>query len=358
MPITTLLADISQNFLEAVTRGEVWGGLILGLALWFVRRAVRPETRWQEVLQRMIGIGSVLALAYSAIFLVGETLGLAAVARVIADKGGRLAIVLVSAYLGWEFLELLITHIGERLRQEAPPEIDRRVDTVESLVRWVGRVAILTIATAMVLDIFDINIAPLVAGAGVLGLAVSLGSQQLVQDLIAGLFLILEDQFRVGDGVQIAGIAGTVEEVTLRTTTVRDFHGNLHIIPNSQIKIVTNRTRDWSRAVAEVGVAYDSDLEKVMEVLNQVGQAVYEENQEVFLEVPTASGPETLGDSAITFRLLARVQAGQHWGIQRQMRRRIKEAFDAAGITIPFPQMDVHLDYGPLPDQPPDTSQG
>ncbi len=314
-------------------------GLIILLLL--LRRIVRGETWMFRVGRRGGSLVLVGLIGYVLIRLLADTFGFAA--GEVQDVFVRVMLIVLFAYVGWEAVELAVSVLKSRWpRYEAVDE--RRVVTIGNVVRWTGRVVILFSAAAMMLDVFDINIAPLLTGAGVVGLAVGLGAQKLVQDFIAGIFILLEDQFHVGDGVEIAGISGVVEEMTLRVTKVRDFNGILHIIPNSEISTVSNKTRDWARAIAEVGVAYDSDLGHVLDVLTEVGKTLYEENPDnIFLEPPIPLGPEALADSSINFRLVARVKGGQQWTAQRIMRRRIKEAFDRAGIEIPFPQVDVHM---------------
>ena len=324
-----------------LSRGEIWGLLILAVVLWWARHRIPGPEHVRRIANRTLSLGVALSLAY-ALLLVAETLLLLDIGALFR-VGGRLLLVGLLTYAGWELLEAGAAYAIARIPTRDEFQ-ERRLRTAQSLTLWVGRVLILFVATAMILDIFQVNIAPLVAGAGVVGLALGLGSQKLMQDIIAGFFILVEDQFRVGDSIQVAGVGGTVEEMSLRVTKVRDFNGVLHFIPNSEITQVANRTRAWARAIAEVGVAYDSNLAQVESTLIQVGQALYEENPDgIFLEQPFPLGPEALGDSAITFRLVARVRPGKQWDAQRIMRRRIKEAFDAAGITIPFPQMDVHL---------------
>ena len=329
---------------ELLGRGDVWGLIILALVLWWARYRVPGPAAIRRIATRTLSLGALLSLIY-ALLLTAETL-LGLDMKALFRVGGRLLLVVLLGYASWELLETGVIYAIGRIpvRDEFQ---ERRLHTAQSLTLWVGRVVLLFIAIAMILDIFQVNIAPLVAGAGVVGLALGLGSQKLMQDIIAGLFILVEDQFRVGDSVQVAGVAGTVEGMSLRATKVRDFNGVLHFIPNSEITQVANRTRAWARAIAEVGVSYESNLAQVESTLIQVGRALYEENPDnMFLEQPFPLGPEALGDSAITFRLVARVRPGKQWDAQRLMRRRIKEAFDAANITIPFPQMDVHLKQG------------
>ena len=221
---------------------------------------------------------------------------------------------------------------------------EKRGRTISQLVRGVGRVVVIAGALLLTIDIF-MDIAPILGGAAILGLAVSFGAQSLVKDVITGFFMLIEDQFAVGDVVQVAGLGGVVEEVTLRVVKLRDLEGNLHIIPNGEIKAVTNRTRGWSRAVVDIGVAYDSDVDQVLEVVAEESRRLADEDRWAALldGKPEVSGVESLGDNAVVVRALLRTSPGQQWAVAREFRRRIKIRLDAEGIDIPFPQRTVHL---------------
>lgn len=223
---------------------------------------------------------------------------------------------------------------------------EKRGQTVAQLLRSVGRVTILLIGMLLTLNLF-INIGPLLAGAGILGLAVSFGAQSLVKDVIAGFFQLLENQFAVGDVIDAAGKEGVVERMNLRVVQLRDTYGNVHIIPNGQITVVTNKTKGWSRGVVDVGVAYESDLDRAIAVLQEeaVGLAHTPEWVARFDGDPEVVGVQSLGDSSVVIRTLLRVQPGKQWEVMREFRRRVKLRFDKEGIEIPFPQQVVrHID--------------
>jgi len=199
----------------------------------------------------------------------------------------------------------------------------------------------------LVLGEFGIDLKPILAGAGILGLAVGFGAQTLVKDVITGFFILLENQIRVGDTVTAAGCTGVVEAVNLRTTVLRDFDGTTHIIPNSAITVVTNATRDWSRALLDVGVAYKEDTDRCELVLREVGASI--EKDVAFAK--KLIGPfEYLGvvkfdDSAVVLRVLVKTQAHDGPAVLRELRRRVKKAFDKAGIEIPLPHVKVIRDH-------------
>jgi len=220
---------------------------------------------------------------------------------------------------------------------------EQRVKTLAGLVRTVGVVFVLLIAFFMVLDGVGVNIGPLLAGAGVLGLAFSFGAQSLVKDVISGLFILFEDQLGVGDVVRIGEAGGMVEKMTLRVIVLRDLQGAVHIIPNGSINTVTNLTRTWSRAVLEIGVSYGEDVDRVMEVMRDIGREFQEDPEwgPLLVEDISVPGIESFGDSAVVIRMVAKTLPLKQWDAARELRRRIKKRFDAEGIVIPFPQRVV-----------------
>ncbi len=252
----------------------------------------------------------------------------------------------VLAVLGWWGIGRVSTFLERWL----PEDEVRRKDllTLLHVGRATGRVLVLFLAGLIVLRAFGVDITPLLASAGILGLALGLGGQTLVQDLIGGLFILLENQFDVGDVIEVNGIAGAVERMTLRATYLRDLQGRLHLIPNGEIRTVTNMTREWSRAVVEVGVGYEADLDRTAQVLEEVCRGLYEdpEWQEKLLEAPQVVGVIALADSAVVFRIMAKTRPGQHWGVTRELLRRVKLALDEAGIPIPYPRREIWLHQG------------
>jgi small conductance mechanosensitive channel len=221
---------------------------------------------------------------------------------------------------------------------------EKRGRTLSQLLRGIGRIVAVALAILLTINVF-MDIGPILAGFGILGLAVSFGAQSLVKDIIAGFFMLLENQFAVGDVIEVAGKSGTVEKMTLRVVALRDLKGTVHIVPNGEIKVVSNMTRGWSRAVIDIGIAYDADLDTALRVVRDEAARFSEEPEwksqlDTPLEVP---GVESLGDSAVVIRVLARTQPGLQWGVAREFRRRIKMRLDREGLEIPFPQRRVHV---------------
>src|SRR5690349_9725697 len=206
---------------------------------------------------------------------------------------------------------------------------ERRGQTIAQLLRSVGRVVVLTIAILLTFNVF-IDIGPILAGAGILGLAVSFGAQSLVKDVISGFFILFENQFAIGDVIEAAGKEGVVERMNLRVVQLRDTNGNVHVLPNGQISVVTNKTKGWSRGVVDVGVAYEADIDKAIAVLKSEALSLAADPDWAwrFDGEPEVIGVQSLGDSSIQIRTLLRTQAGKQWEVMREFRRRVKLRFD------------------------------
>jgi small conductance mechanosensitive channel len=200
-----------------------------------------------------------------------------------------------------------------------------------------------TIAGLMILRELGLDITPLIAGAGVAGVALGLGAQTLVRDVIGGFLILLEDQFAVGDTIQVGDIGGAVEKMTLRATFLRDMEGTLHVIPNGEMRIVSNLTKNWSRAMVDLGVAYEEDIGRVVAALGKIGQDIYQDKElaPLLLEEPTVTGVEALGDWAVTVRIMVKTKPGKQWDVARELRRRVKESFEREGIEMPYPRREV-----------------
>ncbi len=218
---------------------------------------------------------------------------------------------------------------------------EQRVDALSSVLRSVVSFVVGAIAGFMVLGAVGIDLRPLLAGAGILGLAVGFGAQSLVKDFLSGVFILVEDQFGVGDVVEIdAQAQGVVELVSLRTTRLRAVDGTVWHVPNGQIAKVGNKSQLWSRSLLDVEVAYDTDIEQAKQVIQATADELWKSKDSI-LERPDLWGVEALGTNGVTIRLVVKTTPAEQWRISRLLRERIKAAFDAAGIEIPFPQQTV-----------------
>ena len=221
---------------------------------------------------------------------------------------------------------------------------EKRGRTISHLLRSVGRVVIITLAILLTFNVF-INIAPILAGAGILGLAVSFGAQSLVRDVITGFFFLVENQFSIGDVIGAAGKGGVVEKMTLRVVVLRDLDGSLHIIPNGEIKVVSNKTRGWSRAVVDISVPHTEDLDKTLAVVqDEADRFSSDPVWGVQLDGPVeVLGVESITESSVVIRTLLKTQPGSQWSVAREFRRRLKNRFSRETIDSPYQARRVQV---------------
>ncbi|MGW5104200.1 mechanosensitive ion channel family protein [Streptomyces sp. NPDC004100] len=232
-----------------------------------------------------------------------------------------------------------------RDRSRASRRREQRARTIGSVLGSVVTIVLALLGTAMILDQVGIALGPLLASAGVVGLAIGFGAQSLVADYLSGLLIMFEDQYGVGDTVDLGEAVGEVEHVGLRLTHVRDLNGGLWHIRNGEVLRVRNDSQDWARAVLDVAVAYDSHLDTVYQVLEDTGRALRQDPAftDLLLEDPSVWGVQSLDADGVVVRLAVKTVPLQQWGVTRELRRRVKEALDTAGIDIPFPQRTIWL---------------
>jgi small-conductance mechanosensitive channel len=268
-----------------------------------------------------------------------------AVMNVLASQlaviGLRTALIVIVAFFLTRLLRRAVRRMeGKVAEQTSPMRALQRTETLTKVLGSAGIVVIWTVAGIYVLSGLGYDLAPLLAGVGIIGLAVGFGAQDLVKDVVNGFFILLEDQYGVGDVVQInQEAAGKVEQLTLRVTGLRDIDGTMHFVSNGSIDHVANRTKDWSRAVIDVGVSYSADPAQVRRVLEKVSSDAKESGEAggSLYEPPQVLGVEALGEYEVVWRVLAETKPGRQWDVGRQLRERIKDELDAEGIEIPFP---------------------
>jgi len=270
---------------------------------------------------------------------------------VVVAHGIRIVIILVACAVFYRLILLIVGRIRKAVEDDDPDsqsEVEKRAETLGRIIQQVSSVILVAVAGMLVMNELGFEIGPLIAGAGIAGLAVGFGAQNLVRDVITGFFILLENQIRVGDVVEIAGKSGLVEEMNLRTTVLRDLDGNVHVIPNGAVETVTNKTREWSRIVIDVGVAYKENVDEVMKVLEQIGKTMEEdaEYKRSILEPLTILGVNDFADSAVMIRVMFKTRPLKQWEIGRELRRRIKNRFDELGIEIPFPHVTLYAGEG------------
>jgi small-conductance mechanosensitive channel len=313
---------------------------------------------WLGRLRSLVRRSVQLLLFIVAAVVLVQVIGIPGVHRItreevlgwLAGPGFRILLIVVSAWVLVRGLQIVAHNLQLLMLARGEPTRDRgehrkRVTTVMNLLRVVSTVAVVSLAVLMVLAAIRVNITPILTGAGIAGLAVGFGAQNLVRDVISGFFLILEDQVRVGDVVSINGKGGLVESIRLRTIALRGLDGTVHVIPNGAITELSNMTKDYSFAVLDVGVAYKEDVDRVTDVLGAVGAELQADPAfgPRILEPLEILGVDAFADSAVVIKVRFKTIPIQQWNVGREMRRRIKRAFDAQGIEIPFPHLSVYF---------------
>ena len=259
----------------------------------------------------------------------------------VRDRAPKLVVILVLAFVFVRLLGIItnkVVALAERNSSRGTVRA-QQVKTVAGVIHSAGVFFILFFAFMQVLDAFSFNIAPLLASAGIVGLAIGFGAQTLVKDVINGFFILAENQFEVGDTIKAAGVSGSVEEITMRRTILRDADGTLHIVPNSQIQIVSNATRDWSQVNMHVSVDYSENSDRIVGLLKDVAVEFYNEpiyKQDVVAE-PQVHGIERVRGTEVDYLMTVKVRPGKQYGVARELRRRIKTCFEQQKIKAGAP---------------------
>ena len=253
-------------------------------------------------------------------------------------------ILLVVRYFGTTIIDKIIRKAIISDRYATPQAEKMREDTLISILSAILKIGIWIFGTMLILAQLGVNIGPLIAGASVAGIAIGFGAQAIVRDFVSGIFIILENRYRVGDTIKLAGITGTVEAITVRQTVVRDYEGNKHFIPNGIIEVTSNLSMDFSNLVLDIDIAYDANIETVKKIVNRVCQDLSQDSEfkSLILESPAFLRVQNFGAHAVVIRITGRLKPGTQWKVAGEMRLRLKEAFDKNKIEIPYPQLVVH----------------
>ena len=257
-----------------------------------------------------------------------------------ANEDIRLFVKALAIILGSWIFTYLINLVLLRVvfaRRDGKVLESKRVITLAALLRSLVKYVVFFVAFVMVLGIYNVPTASLLASAGVAGLAIGFGAQSLIKDIISGFFIIFEDQYTVGEHIRTANLEGVVEEIGLRATRLKDFNGSLHFIPNGLIDVVTNFSRGKIRAMADVGIAYEEDVDKALTVISEACAKLAQEMDSI-VEGPTVLGVTKLAEYEVSIRVVAFAKPGEQWAVERAILKKIKEHLDKAGIEIPYPR--------------------
>ena len=259
----------------------------------------------------------------------------------ILGKGIKIILIFLVIKVLTKIIYIIIDRTVYRRKKSIFSVDEKKINTLTAVLKNIVKYIFYFIGIVMVLDMFNINTASILATAGIGGLAIGFGAQSLVKDIITGFFILFEDQFSVGDYIKVGEFEGIVEELGVRVTKLRDFSGELHIIPNSNIGTVTNKTRGAMRALIKVSVAYEENIDHVIRVLDDLCREIKETNENI-VDGPTILGISNLGEYGMDLTIVAKTNPMDQWGVERELRKKIKEAFDKENIEIPYPKRVVY----------------
>jgi small conductance mechanosensitive channel len=341
-----LAAFAAMGIYAAVSVAEI------GLRWYSVEVAPKTKSGLDDIIVAALRWAVPIMAAILGLFLVLDMIGygVPAVNRWLAQHGGKIALLIVlgvAIILGATLAipKAIRTAVLRSRAEQTDEEINKRAETLSSVLTAAVQVVVILVIGFMLLSELGINITPILTGVGVVGIAIGFGAQSLVKDIIAGLFIIMENQYRKGDVVRIADVAGLVEDINLRRTILRDLDGIVHVVPNGEIRVASDFTKGWSRVNMNISVSYNTDLEKAIAVINRVGAELAREPQwaPLILTPPQALRVDKLGDSGIEIKILGDTKPIEQWKVMGELRLRLKKAFDEEGIEIPWPHTKVYF---------------
>jgi small conductance mechanosensitive channel len=261
------------------------------------------------------------------------------------SQGIRIVLILILMFIALKLIRVISNRIFSFFRKKKEEEeFQKRAETLQSVIRFVLSITIITVAVVMILGELGIEIGPILAAAGVIGVAIGFGAQNLVKDFLSGFFILLEDQFRIGDWVAVGGVSGLVEKINLRITVLRDLNGNVHFIRNGYIDVTTNMTKEFSRYIFDIGVAYREDVDEVIAVMKEVDEELRNDPayaQDIYAPIEIL-GLDQFADSALVIKAYTTTKPSSQWKIGREFKRRLKKRFDDLNIEIPFPHVTLY----------------
>lgn len=364
--IETVDVLIKRVFSAAFIVLGIFSGVrvVAAVLKWYaIEIAVKTRTALDDTLVAVLRFGIPIIAGLLGVVLLLDIFGFPVelVKDWLAAHGSRLGLIigisiLALFALGASVPKAIERTVGLGKAGESPDEVKKRAETLSGVLVTSSQVLVIAIAIFMLLAEIDVNIAPVLAGAGVAGVAIGFGAQSLIKDIIAGVFIISDNQYRVGDVARIADISGLVEEINLRRTVLRDLDGVVHFVPNGEIRVASNLTRGWSRVNMNISVGYGEDLDRVIAVINRVGNELAQDPAwaPFIIKAPQALRVDNLGDSGIEIKILGDTKPMKQWDVMGELRLRLKRTFDKEGIEIPWPHTKVY--FGNSPPQTPKGS--
>lgn len=360
--------EIGRGFHAAFILLAAYGGIAVlnSLYRWFKVEVVsKTQTVLDDWIVGALRIVTPILIMLAAILAILELFNIdtGAVKDWLVVHGTRIGIILVLSVaalflLGFAGSKAVRTFVARGAPGQAEDEVRKRADTLSNVLITAAQVFIIVIAAFIILSEVGINIGPILAGAGVVGIAIGFGAQSLVKDIIAGVFIIMENQYRVGDVVKIADISGLVEQINLRRTVLRDLDGIVHTVPNGEIRVASNYTKEWSRVNLNISVSYGTDLDRAIAVINRVCQEMAKEPEwaALIIKTPQVLRVDNLGDSGIDLKIVGDTKPIRQWDVMGEIRKRVKKTFDEEGIEIPWPHTKIFFGNA-IPAQPDDIKQ-
>ncbi len=275
------------------------------------------------------------------------------IATWLTTSGLKIVGILLGLFILYEMSNWVVTWMEKFVPEKDPiqaVEARKRARTLGKILRHALVIVLVFVALLTILGEVGIQLAPLLATAGIGALAIGFGAQSLVKDVISGFFIILENQFSIGDAVEIAGVSGVVESVNLRTTVLRDLDGRVHTVPNGEIKVVSNLSKEWSRSVLDIGISYRENVDEVIDLLAQIGKELMSEEtyRTAILEPPQILGVEKLAESQVVLRMIVKTMPLKQWEVGRELRKRLHRRFKERGIQTPYPHQILIWENQPI----------
>ncbi len=345
-------------YVAYVALGSYGGVNLLNAVFRWYSEEVAPKTK-TALDDKLVGFLKVITPSIAIVMLLYATLEIVGIETGpfkdwLTNHGPRMALIVGMSIFALLLRGRVVTAglkpaVARQRAGQSEAEIQKRADTLAGVIVTSGQILIIIMGSFMVLSELGVDIAPVLAGVGIVGLAIGFGAQSMVKDIISGVFVVAEDQYRVGDIVKIADVSGLVEDINLRRTLLRDMDGAVHTVPNGEIRVASNLTKEMARVNLNISVGYREDLDRVTAVINRVGNDLSKDPQwaPLILKTPQVLRVDKLAESGIEIKITGDTQPMKQWDVTGELRKRLKKAFDQEGIEMPWPHLKVYFGNAP-----------